>query len=63
MCLSTAYEVGPSGEKMICDRVTNISVEGDSVRLVNLLGQQTVVQGNLKNVDLNKNVIRIETKQ
>ena len=45
MCLSTAYEVGPSGEKMICDRVTNISVEGDSVRLVNLLGQQTVVQG------------------
>ena len=48
---------------MICDRVTNISVEGDSVRLVNLLGQQTVVQGNLKDVDLNKNVIRIETKQ
>ena len=63
MCLSTAYEVGPSGEKMICDRVTTISVEGDSVRLVNLLGQQTVVQGNLKDVDLNKNVIRIETKQ
>lgn len=63
MCLSTAYEVGPSGEKMICDRVTNISVEGDSVRLVNLLGQQTVVQGNLKDVDLNKNIIRIETKQ
>ena len=63
MCLSTAYEVSPSGEKMICDRVTNISVEGDSVRLVNLLGQQTVVQGNLKDVDLNKNVIRIETKQ
>ena len=63
MCLSTAYEVGPSGEKMICDRVTNISVEGDSVRLVNLLGQQTVVQGNLKDVDLNKNVIRIETEQ
>ena len=63
MCLSTAYEVGPSGEKMICDRVTNISVEGDSVRLVNLLGQQTVVQGNLKDVDLNKTVIRIETKQ
>ena len=63
MCLSTAYEVGPSGEKMICDRVTNISVEGDSVRLVNLLGQQTTVKGNLKDVDLNKNVIRIETKQ
>ena len=63
MCLSTAYEVGPSGEKMICDRVMNISVEGDSVRLVNLLGQQTTVKGNLKDVDLNKNVIRIETKQ
>ena len=63
MCLSTAYEVGPSGDKMICDRVTNVSVEGDSVRLVTLLGQQTLVKGSLKDVDLNKNVIRIETKQ
>ena len=63
MCLSTAYEVGPSGDKMICDRVTNVSVEGDSVRLVNLLGQQTIVKGNLKDVDLNRNVIRIEAKQ
>ncbi|MGI5979267.1 MAG: CooT family nickel-binding protein [Oscillospiraceae bacterium] len=62
MCLSTAYEIGPSGDKMICDRVTSISVDGDSVRLVNLLGQQTVVKGSLKDVDLNKNIIRIEAK-
>jgi len=62
MCLSSAYEIGSSGEKLICDRVTNVSVEGDSVKLTTLLGTQTVVKGELKSIDLNSNIIRIETK-
>ena len=62
MCLSSAYEIGSSGEKLICDRVTNVSVEGDSVKLTTLLGSQTVVKGELKSIDLNSNIIRIETK-
>lgn len=62
MCLSTAYEIGSEGEKLICDRVTNIVVEDGNVKLTTLLGTETVVTGVLRNIDLNKNIIRIETK-
>ncbi|MBP8640133.1 MAG: CooT family nickel-binding protein [Oscillospiraceae bacterium] len=63
MCLSTAYEVSGGSEKFIADRVTNIEIEGSAVRLTTLLGIQTVVEGELKSIDLNKNVILIAAKQ
>lgn len=62
MCLSTAYSSKNGVETLICDRVTNISVDEGKVILTNLLGMSTVVNGFLKNVDLNKNVITIEEK-
>ena len=62
MCLSTAYEVGNGSDKFICDRVTNVSVEGNNVKLLTLLGIETVVTGELQSVDLEKNVIRIAMK-
>ena len=63
MCLSTAYEVGSGSDKFIADRVTNLEVEGDKVRLTTLLGTQTLFEGVLRSVDLNKNVILLEAKQ
>ncbi|MEA4895533.1 MAG: CooT family nickel-binding protein [Oscillospiraceae bacterium] len=63
MCLSTAYAVGSGSEKFIADRITNVDVEDGKVRLTTLLGTQTLVDGLLKSVDLNKNVIYIEEKQ
>ncbi|MDR1131965.1 MAG: CooT family nickel-binding protein [Oscillospiraceae bacterium] len=63
MCLSTAYDIGGGTEKLIADRVTGISVEEGAVRLTTLLGTQTLVEGRLKSVDLNRNVILIEAKQ
>lgn len=63
MCLSTAYDVGGGSEKFIADRITNVSIEGDKVRLTTLLGTQTLIEGMLKSIDLNKNAIYIEAKQ
>lgn len=62
MCLSTAYTTKDGVDTLICDRVTNITVDEGKVVLTNLLGMSTVVEGTLKNVDLNKNVITIEEK-
>lgn len=59
MCLSAAYEIGADGDKLICDRVTGIEVDGAEVRLTDLLGRTTVVAGHIKNIDLNQNIIRI----
>ena len=63
MCLSTAYEVSSGNEKFIADRITNVEIEGNTVRLTTLLGTQTVVTGELKSIDLNKNIILIDGKQ
>ena len=63
MCLSTAYEVNGGNEKFIADRITNIEIEGSAVRLTTLLGTQTLVEGELKSIDLNKNIILIASKQ
>ncbi|MFB0920421.1 MAG: CooT family nickel-binding protein [Oscillospiraceae bacterium] len=63
MCLSTAYVVGDGSEKFVADRITNVNIEGNKVWLTTLLGTQTVVEGSLKSVDLNRNVIYIEAKQ
>lgn len=60
MCLSSAYEIGNDGEKLICDRIVNVNVEGGSVRLTTLLGTEKVVEGKIKSIDLNSNIIRIE---
>lgn len=63
MCLSAAYEVGAEGEKLLADKLTGVSVEDDKVRLTNLFGAQILVEGRLKSIDLEKNVILIEAKQ
>ncbi|NLW65355.1 MAG: CooT family nickel-binding protein [Clostridiales bacterium] len=62
MCLSSAYTTKNGIDTLICDRVTNVSVDGGKVVLTNLLGMDTVVNGALKSIDLNKNVITIEEK-
>lgn len=62
MCLSAAYQVKNGIDSLICDKVTNVSVEGDKVVLTNLLGVDTVVDGILRSIDLNRNVIKIEAK-
>ena len=62
MCLSAAYEVKNGIDTLICDKVTNVAVEGKDVVLTNLLGINTVVTGALKSIDLNRNVIKIEVQ-
>lgn len=60
MCLSSAYTTKNGIDSLIIDKVTNVSIDGGKVILTNLLGMQTEVEGVLKNIDLNKNVILIE---
>ncbi len=60
MCLSNAYESKNGIDTLICERITNVDVEGKNIKLTNLLGMQTVVPGVLKSIDLNKNAIYIE---
>ena len=60
MCLSNAYETANGIDKLICERVTSVEVEGNTVKLTNLFGAQTVVPGIIKSIELNNNIIRIQ---
>jgi predicted RNA-binding protein len=62
MCLSSAYTSKNGIDTLIIDKVTNVSVDGGKVILTNLLGMRTEVEGILRNVDLNRNIIMIEEK-
>lgn len=62
MCLSSAYTTKDGIDTLICERVTNVSVNSGKVTLTNLLGFDTVVEGELKNIDLNKNIIKIQSR-
>ncbi|MEG0876603.1 MAG: CooT family nickel-binding protein [Oscillospiraceae bacterium] len=62
MCLSDAYEVRDGAETLVCERVTNLEIEGPNVRLTNLLGMTKIIPGTLQSVDLNKNIIKIQAQ-
>ncbi|MDR1352327.1 MAG: CooT family nickel-binding protein [Treponema sp.] len=62
MCLSTAWELDPFGErKMLCEHVAGLSVAGNTVTLTDLMGNEVSVSGTLRGVDLVKNTITIST--
>ncbi|MEY8764178.1 MULTISPECIES: CooT family nickel-binding protein [Clostridium] len=61
MCESTAYLVTPEGESKVMDYVVNIiPEEGGRLFLTDILGEEKMVDGMLKEVDLLKNKIVIE---
>ena len=60
MCLSTVYEVRDGSERVLCEYTTTIALDGALITLTDIMGDQIVVTGVLKSVDLVKNIIKIE---
>ncbi|MDR3335694.1 MAG: CooT family nickel-binding protein [Treponema sp.] len=60
MCLSTAWKLDSLGEKeMLGEYISGVSVAGDTITLTDLMGNETIVKGILRGVDLIKNFITI----
>ena len=60
MCLSAVYEVRDGTETLVCDYATEIKLDGGEIRLTDIIGDEIVVTGVLKSIDLVKNIIKIE---
>ena len=60
MCLSTVYEVRDGNEKIVCEYTTALSIDGRFVTLTDIMGEELVISGILKSIDLVKNIIKIE---
>ena len=60
MCLSAVYEVSGDQEKLVCEHTTSISLSGDTITLTDIMGEEIVISGVLKSVDLVKNKVLVE---
>jgi predicted RNA-binding protein len=61
MCESKVFMLTSEGEKLVLEDVTSIRPEGDGYRFVNLFGEQTHVRGQIKEIDLLKHRVVLES--
>ncbi len=61
MCESKVFVLTAEGEKLVLEDVTSIHPEGDGYRLVNLFGEQAHVSGRIKEIDLLKHRVVLES--
>ena len=62
MCLSTVYEISDSGERLVCEHTTSIELDGASIKLTDIIGEEILLTGVLKSIDLVKNIVKIESR-
>ena len=60
MCLSAVYEVRSGSEKLICEHAVAISLDGGVITLTDIMGEEIIITGVLKSIDLVRNNIKIE---
>ena len=61
MCLSTAVRAD-NPDEILMEYVQSLSIDGDSITLVDLMGEKKVIRGNLTFADLTGAVIKIDCK-
>ena len=59
MCLPTAYKLENGNRVVLGSYVSSIEIDGDSIKLTTLMGEEITLTGFVKNVDLIKNEILI----
>lgn len=59
MCLATVYKTVRDTEEVVLGNVSKIYVEGKNVRLIDIMGAETVVEGSIFFVDLANSVVKL----
>jgi len=59
MCLSKVYEVVDGAENLVCDYVSGLVIEPGYVVLTDIMGEEKKISGEIKSIDLVKNVITV----
>ena len=63
MCLATAYKNEQANEKIICENITKIIVDGNKIALYDIIGEEVIVEGTIAMVDLTKSVVVINAAE
>lgn len=59
MCLATVYKKTNETEEIVLKNTTKIYVEGNQVRLIDIMGAEVVVEGSISFVDLTGGVVKV----
>ena len=59
MWLATVYKTVKDTEEVVLKNVSKIYVEGGSVRLVDIMGAEVVLEGSISFVDLANSVVKL----
>ena len=60
MCLSNVYLLSDGGEKLVCEYASTVNVQGDTILLTDVIGQEITLTGTIASVDLIKNEIKVK---
>ena len=61
MCLSTVYKLTGGEQEKVCEYVSGIAVGDGSVTLTDIMGDETVLSGIIRSIDLVKNIILVDS--
>ena len=61
MCLARIYGKKKNQEEdvLICDSIANIIPEGEKIRLLDIFGDEIIVEGTLVSMDLERSTVKI----
>lgn len=60
MCLATAYKKNHEQEQMICENISKILVDGNKITMIDIIGEEVVLEGTISMVDLAKSIVIID---
>ena len=60
MCEATAYLINDEKEELILENVDQLQREGDTIRMINLFGDQKVIEAQIKMISFGNSKILLE---
>lgn len=59
MCLATVYGKKQEGESILIKNASRLDVEGNQIRIRDIMGGEIIVEGTISMVDLANSVVKI----
>ena len=63
MCLATVYNKKVDSNNILCRNIAKIEVDGDTIRLYDILGNETVFEGRIVAALLDSGVVILAEKE
>ncbi len=60
MCLSNVFLVSDEDETLVLEYASSVDVDGDQIKLTDVIGQEITLTGTILSVDLIKNQIKVK---